>query len=172
MDGQIAAGIPGYKQLKRLRTALAIARGSVILSALQREAESTVSHDQAKRVTYLTELFLRIHRDLFYDWKEQASASHRPGTMPEATRHSTNATRHTSHVTRHTPHATRHTSHVTRHTPHATRHTSHATRHTPHVTRHTSHVTRHTPHATRHTPRDIQPQAVKSWKRTCAGKLA
>jgi len=84
MDGQIAAGIPGYKQLKRLRTALAIARGSVILSALQREAESTVSHDQAKRVTYLTELFLRIHRDLFYDWKEQASASHRPGTMPEA----------------------------------------------------------------------------------------
>lgn len=74
--------ISGYHQLKRLRTALAIARASVILSALQREAESTVSHDQAKRVTYLTELFLRIHRDMFHDWKEQATVSHRPGNMP------------------------------------------------------------------------------------------
>ncbi len=75
--------ISGYHPLKRLRTALAIARASAILSALQREAESTVSHDQAKRVTYLTELFLRIHRDMFHDWKEQATVSHRPGNMPE-----------------------------------------------------------------------------------------
>jgi len=83
MNEQPRSCIPAYKQLKRLRTALAIARGCVILSALQREAESTVSHDQAKRVTYLTELFLRIHRDMFYDWKEQATVSHRPGNMPE-----------------------------------------------------------------------------------------
>jgi len=73
----------GYHPLKRLRTALAVARASALLGALQREAESTVSHDQAKRVTYLTELFLRIHRDIFHDWKEQATVSHRPGNMPE-----------------------------------------------------------------------------------------
>jgi len=78
--------ISGYRQLQRLRTALAIARASAILGALQREAESTVSHDQAKRVTYLTELFLRIHRELFHDWKEQATVSHRPGNMPESSK--------------------------------------------------------------------------------------
>ena len=76
--------IPGYQQLKKLRTALAIAQGCVVLSTLQREIENTVSHDQAKRVTYMTELFSRIHREMFYDWKDQATVSHRPGTMPEA----------------------------------------------------------------------------------------
>jgi len=78
--------IQGYQQLKKLRTALAIARGCVVLSTLQREVENTVSHDQAKRVTYLTELFSRIHREMFYDWKDQATVSHRPGTMPDAGR--------------------------------------------------------------------------------------
>ncbi|WP_019867910.1 zeta toxin family protein [Methylovulum miyakonense] len=76
--------IPGYRQLKKLRTALAIAKGCLLLSALQREIESTVSQDQAKRVTYLTDLFLRIHREIFFDWKDQATVSHRPGNMPEA----------------------------------------------------------------------------------------
>jgi hypothetical protein len=76
--------ISGYQQLKKLRTALAIAKGCVLLSALQREIENTVSQDQAKRVTYLTELFSRIHREIFFDWKDQATVSHRPGTMPEA----------------------------------------------------------------------------------------
>ncbi|MDD5276811.1 MAG: zeta toxin family protein [Methylovulum sp.] len=76
--------VSGYQQLKSLRTALAIARGSVLLSSLQREREGTVSHDQAKRVTYLTDLFLRIHREMFHDWKEQATVSHRPGTMPDS----------------------------------------------------------------------------------------
>jgi hypothetical protein len=75
--------IPSYQQLKKLRTALAIARGCALVSTLQREIESTVSHDQAKRVTYLTELYSRIHRDLYYDWKDQATISHRPGTMPD-----------------------------------------------------------------------------------------
>ncbi|MGZ8190944.1 MAG: zeta toxin family protein [Methylococcaceae bacterium] len=75
--------ISGYQQLKKLRMALAIAQGTKLLSTLQQEAESTVSQDQAKRVTYLTELFSRIHRELFHDWKEQATVSHRPGTMPE-----------------------------------------------------------------------------------------
>lgn len=83
MSEEVSPCIPGYDPLKRLRTALAIARASVILNALQKEAESTVSHDQAKRVTYLAELFLRIHRDMFHDWKEQATVSHRPGTMPD-----------------------------------------------------------------------------------------
>ncbi|MDO9106522.1 MAG: zeta toxin family protein [Methylovulum sp.] len=78
--------IPGYQQLTKLRTALAIARGCVVLSTLQREVENTVSHDQAKRVTYLTELFSRIHREMFYDWKDQATVNHRPGTMPDASK--------------------------------------------------------------------------------------
>lgn len=76
--------ITGYRQLKKLRTALAISQGTKLLSTLQQEAEGTVSHDQTKRVTYLTELFSRIHREMFQDWKEQPSVSHRPGTMTDA----------------------------------------------------------------------------------------
>lgn len=76
--------LPSYPQLKKLRTALAIAQGCMVLSTLQREIENTVSQDQAKRVTYLTELFSRIHRELYYDWKDQATVGHRPGNMPDA----------------------------------------------------------------------------------------
>jgi fido (protein-threonine AMPylation protein) len=76
--------ISGYRQLKKLRTALAIAQGANLLSTLQKEAEGTISHDQTKRVTYLTELFSRIHREIFQDWKEQPTVSHRPGTMTDA----------------------------------------------------------------------------------------
>lgn len=75
--------IPGYRQLKRLRTALGIAQGSRLLSRLLQELESTVSHDQTKRVTYMTELFTRIHREMFSDWREQITVNHRPGTMLE-----------------------------------------------------------------------------------------
>ncbi len=75
--------VSGYDQLKRLRTALAILQGTKLLSRLQHEAEATVSHDQTKRVTYLTGLFSRIHREIFQDWKEQATVSHRPGTMTD-----------------------------------------------------------------------------------------
>lgn len=75
--------IAGYKQLKKLRTVLAIARGCVVLSALRQEAEATVSHDQSKRVTYLTELFSTIHREMFHDWMDQPTVSHRPGTMTD-----------------------------------------------------------------------------------------
>lgn len=75
--------LPAYRQLKRLRTALAIAQGSRLLSKLLLELETTVSHDQTKRVTYLTELFTRIHREMFSDWKEQVTVNHRPGTMLE-----------------------------------------------------------------------------------------
>jgi hypothetical protein len=78
--------ISGYKQLKKLRTVLAIARGSAVLSLLQQEAETTVSQDQAKRVTYLTELFSRIHREMYHDWKEQITVNHRPGSMTDATK--------------------------------------------------------------------------------------
>jgi len=78
--------IPGAVKLKKLRNALAIARARKLLSTLQQEAETTISHDQAKRVTYLTELFSRIHREIFHDWKEQATVNHRPGTMPDADR--------------------------------------------------------------------------------------
>ncbi|MDD1631267.1 MAG: toxin, partial [Methylococcaceae bacterium] len=76
--------IKGYRQLKKLRTALAISQGTKLLSTLQQEAEGTVSHDQTKRVTYLTGLFSRIHREMFQDWKEQPTVSHRPGTMTDA----------------------------------------------------------------------------------------
>jgi hypothetical protein len=74
----------GSVQLKKLRNALAIIHCRKLLSTFQKEAEGTISHDQAKRVTYLTELFSRIHRDVFHDWKEQATVSHRPGTMTDA----------------------------------------------------------------------------------------
>ena len=70
-----------YMPLRKLRTALAILQGTRLLSSLLHEQESTVSHDQTKRVTYLTALFTRIHREMFFDWKEQVSADHWPGTM-------------------------------------------------------------------------------------------
>ncbi len=73
-----------FEHLTKLRTALAISQGTQLLSTLRKEYEATVSHDQAKRVTYLTELFSRIHREMFYDWKKQATVDHRPGYMPIA----------------------------------------------------------------------------------------
>ncbi len=76
--------LSSYAQLKKLRTVLAIAQGMKLLSILQKEIEATVSHDQAKRVTYMTELFSRIHREIFSDWKEQATVNHRPGVMVDA----------------------------------------------------------------------------------------
>ncbi|WNB75986.1 zeta toxin family protein [Methylomonas koyamae] len=76
--------LPGYRPLKRLRTALAIAQGTSLLSTLLKELEATVSHDQTKRVTYMTALYSRIHREMFGDWKEQPTVPHRPGTMPDA----------------------------------------------------------------------------------------
>jgi fido (protein-threonine AMPylation protein) len=76
--------IAGAAPVKKLRNALAIARARKLLMTLQQEAESTISHDQTKRVTYLNELFSRIHREIFHDWKEQATVSHRPGQMPNA----------------------------------------------------------------------------------------
>ena len=76
--------LSSYAQLKKLRTVLAIAQGTKLLSILKKEVEETVSHDQAKRVTYMTELFSRIHREIFSDWKEQATVNHRPGVMIDA----------------------------------------------------------------------------------------
>lgn len=76
--------LSGYQRLKELRTSLATARGAVLLTDLKREAEGTISHDQTKRVTYLTNLFSRIHRELFQDWRDQATIRHRPGTMTDA----------------------------------------------------------------------------------------
>lgn len=70
-----------FEHLSKLRTALAISQGKTVFVSLRNEQEITVSHDQAKRVTYLTELFSRIHRELFFDWKKQATVDHRPGRM-------------------------------------------------------------------------------------------
>ena len=81
MNKSVLPRITGYKQLKKLRTVLAIARGCVLLSALRQENEATISHDQTKRVTYLTELFSHIHREMYQDWKEQLTVKHRPGSM-------------------------------------------------------------------------------------------
>lgn len=83
MNRNAVPQICGYAQLKKLRTALAISQGIKLLSALLQEAETTISHDQTKRVTYLTALFSRIHREMFNDWKEQASVNHRPGTIAD-----------------------------------------------------------------------------------------
>ena len=79
-----SAATYSHDQLKKLRTALAVSQGTKLLSTLQQEAEATVSHDQTKRVTYLTGLFSRIHREMFHDWKEQATVNHRPGAMMDA----------------------------------------------------------------------------------------
>ena len=80
--------LPAYRQLKKLRTVLSILQGINLLPTLQQELESTVSHDQTKRVTYLTALFTRIHREIFCDWKEQISVRHRPGIMLDAEKRS------------------------------------------------------------------------------------
>lgn len=72
---------PDFSPLKKLRTALAVCQGTRLLGVLQQEAESTITHDQSKRVTFLTGLFSRIHRELFHHWKEQATVNHRPGWM-------------------------------------------------------------------------------------------
>jgi fido (protein-threonine AMPylation protein) len=75
--------IASYPQLKKLRTALAILQGTRLLSVILQETEDTVSHDQTKRVTYLAMLFTRIHREIFHDWKEQATINHRPGVIAD-----------------------------------------------------------------------------------------
>ncbi len=74
---------PDFSQLKKLRTALAVCQGTRLLLVLQQEAESTITHDQSKRVTFLTGLFSRIHRELFHHWKEQATVRHHPGWMSD-----------------------------------------------------------------------------------------
>ncbi len=81
MLSQDRFNIPAYRTLKNLRAALAVLQGARLLSVLQQEQESTVSHDQTKRVSYLTALYARIHRELYCDWKEQVSVCHRPGVM-------------------------------------------------------------------------------------------
>lgn len=78
------SSIQGSRQLKKLRNSLAIIHSRKLLSQLRKEMEATVSHDQSKRVTYLTDLFFRIHRDIFRDWKDQATVEHRPGTITDA----------------------------------------------------------------------------------------
>ncbi|MDZ4151879.1 hypothetical protein, partial [Methylicorpusculum sp.] len=71
MNKNRAPLISSHDRLKKLRTALAIGRGCQVLTSLQLEAEGTISHDVTKRVTYLTGLFSRIHREMFQDWREQ-----------------------------------------------------------------------------------------------------
>lgn len=81
---EMRSSLPGNGQLRKLRTALAICEGIKLLPTLRHETEATISHDQTKRVTYLTGLYSRIHREIFHHWKEQATVSHRPGAMPDA----------------------------------------------------------------------------------------
>jgi fido (protein-threonine AMPylation protein) len=76
--------LSSYPQLKQLRTSLAISRGIKLMSVLQQEGATTISHDQSRRITYLTALFTRIHREVFHDWNEQATVSHRPGAISNA----------------------------------------------------------------------------------------
>lgn len=78
------SNLESYSQLKRLRTSLAISRGIKLMTVLQQEAATTISHDQSKRITYLTKLFTRIHREIFHDWNDQATANHRPGAITDA----------------------------------------------------------------------------------------
>ena len=84
MNQPISSDLPEFEHLTTLRTALATNQGTRLLSTLREEYEGTVSHDQSKRVTYLAELFSRIHRQMFHDWQNQATVDHRPGTMKYA----------------------------------------------------------------------------------------
>ncbi len=84
MNNQEISDFSEFEHLTKLRTALAISQGTKLFSTLRQESEDTVSHDQSKRVTYLTELFSRIHREIFHDWRNQATVDHRPGTMKYA----------------------------------------------------------------------------------------
>ncbi len=84
MHTQETSDLSKFEHLTKLRTALAISQGTKLFSTLRQESEDTVSHDQSKRVTYLTELFSRIHREIFHDWRNQATVEHRPGTMKYA----------------------------------------------------------------------------------------
>jgi hypothetical protein len=83
MPDNTRARISALESLKKLRTALAISQGRKLISTLQYDARRTISHDQTKRVTYLTGLFSRIHREMFHFWKEQTTVDHRPGAMPD-----------------------------------------------------------------------------------------
>lgn len=67
-------------RLENLRTALALNRGMELLSQITRSAEQTVEHDETRRVGYLLDLYLRIHTEMFQDWKDQNAA--RPGDIP------------------------------------------------------------------------------------------
>ncbi|MDQ7089035.1 MAG: zeta toxin family protein [Methylococcales bacterium] len=82
MEKQVT--ISDDEQLKKLRTALAISQGTKLLYTLLQKTSATVSHDQTKRVSYLIGLFSEIHREIFHHWQQQATVSHRPGTMPDA----------------------------------------------------------------------------------------
>lgn len=82
-DNNINSSWSKFKQLKKLRTALAVSQGTEFITTLRKEAEATVSQDQSKRVIYLTNLFIRIHREVYIHWQKQATVSHRPGEMRE-----------------------------------------------------------------------------------------
>ncbi len=84
MDKPITLPNPNNEQLKKLRTALAISQGTKLLYTLLQKTSATVSHNQTKRVSYLIGLFSEIHREIFHHWQQQATVSHRPGTMPDA----------------------------------------------------------------------------------------
>lgn len=70
-------------KLGRLRNALALNRSIETLASIVREAETTVEHDETKRVSYMTNLLIRSHKENFSDWKEQNV--HRPGEMQTGT---------------------------------------------------------------------------------------
>ncbi len=84
MDKQIMLPNSNNEQLKKLRTALAISQGTKLLYTLLQKTSATVAHNQTKRVSYLIGLFSEIHREIFHHWQQQATVSHRPGTMPDA----------------------------------------------------------------------------------------
>lgn len=84
MEKQENLPILDDQPLKKLRTALAISQGTKLLYTLLQGTSATVSHNQTKRVSYLIRLFSDIHREIFHHWQQQATASHRPGIMPDA----------------------------------------------------------------------------------------
>lgn len=78
-----------YNNPLRLINTIAAIRGMELMDKIVTEAKNTVEHDESKRVTYFTELFFRIHRDLFRGAEHQAGPQdnegmrfHRPGELP------------------------------------------------------------------------------------------
>ncbi len=84
------SGAESQAPLGELRNAIATLRGIELLKSIQVKAEANVEHDEAKRISYLTDLFITIHAGLFANAEHSTGAEgrgedrllHIPGEIP------------------------------------------------------------------------------------------